>query len=80
MQLIRCLFFLEAWFGFELTATHLPGRENMLADDLSRNRLASFLSKAPSSDPTPTCLPPELPGSITKAGCLHTGRGSSTLL
>ena len=57
MQLIRCLFFLEAWFGFELIATDLPEHA-----DLSRNRLAAFLSKAPSSEPTPTFLPPELPG------------------
>ena len=61
MHLIRCLFFLEAWFGFEMIATHLPGRENMLADDLSRDRLSAFLSKAPSANPTPTPLPPELP-------------------
>ena len=51
IHLIRCLFFLEAWFGFELVAMHLPGRDNMLADDLSRNRLSAFLSKAPSADP-----------------------------
>ena len=61
MNLIRCLFFLEAWFGFELTATHLLGRENTLADDLSRNRLSAFLSKVPSADPVPVPLPLELP-------------------
>ena len=62
MHLVRCLFFLEAWHNFELVATHLPGRENMLADDLSRNRLPAFLSKAQSPDALPTALPPELPG------------------
>ena len=56
MHLIRCLVFLEAWFGFEVEAVHLPGRENMLADDLSRNRLSAFLSKALSPDPAPTLL------------------------
>ena len=61
MHLIRCLFFLEAWFGFEVVAAHLPGRENMLADDLSRNRLSAFLSKAPSVDPAPVSIPPALP-------------------
>ena len=40
-DLIRCLFFLEAWFGFEVEAVHLPCRANMLADDLSRNRLSA---------------------------------------
>lgn len=53
MRLIRCLFFLEAWFCFDIVAAHLPGRENMLADDLSRNRLSDFLSKAQSPDPRP---------------------------
>ena len=61
MHLIRCLFFLEAWFGFELVAVHLPGEENSLADDLSRNRRSLFLSKARSPDPLPTELRPALP-------------------
>ena len=61
MRLVRCLFFLEAWFDFELVAAHLPGRDNMLADDLSRNRLSNFLSKAQSPDPVPSTLPPGLP-------------------
>ena len=62
MHLIRCLFFFEAWFDLELLATHLPGRENMLADDLSRNRVSAFLSKAPAVDQDPVPLPPDLPG------------------
>ena len=62
MRLIRCLFFLEAWFGFELVAAYLPGRTNTLADDLSRNRLSNFFSKAESPEPTPTLLQPALPG------------------
>ena len=62
MHLVRCLFFLEAWFSFELTAAYLPGVENKLADDLSRNRMSLFLSKARSPDPTPTRLRPALPG------------------
>ena len=60
MHLVRCLFFLEGWYDFELVAAHLPGRENMLADDLSRNRLSAFLSKVQSPDPQPTALPLEL--------------------
>ena len=61
MHLLRCLFFLEAHYQFELVATHLPGVENSLADDLSRNRLPSFRSKAPSADILPTPLPLQLP-------------------
>ena len=61
MHLVRCLFFFEAHFQFELVAVHIPGASNTLADDLSRNRLTSFLSKAPSADQVPTPVPPQLP-------------------
>ena len=61
MHLVRCLFFLEAWFNFELVAGHLPDRENGVANDLSRNHLSSFLSKVPSAEPAPAPIPPELP-------------------
>lgn len=61
MKLIRCLFFFEAWFGFEIIAEYLPGRENILADDLSRNRRFAFLSKARQPDIAPAALPEELP-------------------
>lgn len=37
IHLICSLFFLKAWFEFEITASHLPGVANTLADDLSRN-------------------------------------------
>ena len=60
MHLLRCLFFLEAYFEFELTAIHIPGVHNDLADDLSRDRLSSFLSKAPWADHLPSPIPPHL--------------------
>ena len=47
MHLLRCLFLVEAHFDLEITCTHLPGRYNGLADDLSRNRVSAFLSKVP---------------------------------
>ena len=62
MHLIRCLFFLEAWYEFEITATHLPGKKNTLADDLSRNRVSHFLSQAHNPESSPTLLRPEWPG------------------
>ena len=81
MHLIRCLFFLEAWFGFELTATHLPGRENTLADDLSRNRRSP---KARAPDATPTPLKPALPdlllGHADWTSPLWTKRFASTVI
>ena len=61
MNLIRCLFFVEAWFGFELAAAHLPGRDNTLADDICRNRMSAFPSKAQRPEEVPTPIPLELP-------------------
>ena len=29
MGLIRCLFFMEVWFSFEMVVSHLPGRDNV---------------------------------------------------
>ena len=61
MHLIRCLFFFEAWFSFELTAAYLPVRENMLADELSRDRLSVFLQRAQSASRSPAPVPQALP-------------------
>ena len=58
MHLLCSLFFIEAMYGFQITAVHVPGSHNILADDLSHNRLPSFLSKAPTAmDPEPTPIP-----------------------
>ena len=43
MHLLRCLSFFEAKFGFRVVARHIPGTQNSLADDLSRDKLSSFL-------------------------------------
>ena len=60
MQLLHCLFFIEAYFQFKLIAAHLPGIHNELADDLSRNRLPAFLAKFPDADTVPSLIPPSL--------------------
>ena len=57
MHLLRCLFFLEATYRLTITASHIPGRMNTLADDLSRNNIISFFSQAPYMHKTPTPLP-----------------------
>lgn len=56
MHLLRCLVFVEAQLGCHLYGEYLDTHTNHLADDLSRNRLFSFLSKVPSADhqPSPT--------------------------
>lgn len=43
MHLLRCLFFFEAQFQFNLTAAHIPGILKTLADALSRGNQRSFL-------------------------------------
>jgi hypothetical protein len=60
MHLLRCLFFIEAKYDFMLVALHIPGVLNDLADDISRNRAVSFLSKVPDTQPSPDLLPQEL--------------------
>lgn len=60
MHLLRCLHFFEAYFECALIAEHIPGAHNDRADDLSRNRLLSFLQKTPQALPVPTAIPPSL--------------------
>ena len=59
-HLLRCLYFLEATFGFEHGVSHIPGKLNVGADALSRNNLLAFSSlfpQAPSrSVPVPAPL------------------------
>ena len=58
MHLLRCIFFIEAGFGFTLSVVHITGVANDLADDLSRDKLVSFLQKVPTAQPqTPLSLP-----------------------
>lgn len=56
MHLLRCLVFVETHFGCYLRPEYINTKHNLLADDLSRNHLSSFLSKVPTADrqPTPT--------------------------
>ena len=58
MHLLCNLLFVEASFGFFFHPRYIDTHSNYLADDLSRNRTLSFLSKVPlaSPYPTPACL------------------------
>lgn len=60
MHLLRCLVFIEATLSFTITATYINTKANSLADDLSRDNLASFLSKVPEADRVPTVVPTKL--------------------
>ena len=56
MHLLRCLVFLEARYQCFMFPTYINTRANHLADDLSRNNAASFLSKVPGANPQPSAV------------------------
>ena len=56
MHLLRCLSLIESTLDFNITSKHLPGVHNDLADALSRNNCAYFLSHFPQAHPVPTPL------------------------
>ena len=58
MHMLCSLFFFEASLGFILSAKHIPGSQNDIADDLSKNRLSSFFTKVPYADVLPTANTP----------------------
>ena len=60
MHLMRCLVFVTAKFNFVVSASHIKGTLNVLADALSRNNYKKFLSNYPQACPTPTKIPPPL--------------------
>ena len=59
-QLLRCLFFVEAYYNFKTYGCHVPGSQNEIADSLSRNQLHIFFNKLPNADSTPTAISPLL--------------------
>lgn len=60
MHLLQCLYFYEAHYECTLVAEHIPGIHNDKANDLSRNRLLSFIQKMPQAMPTSTVIPPAM--------------------
>ena len=58
MHLLRCLFFVEAYFHFSLVATYVTSKDNIIADNLSRNNLSSFFSKVPTASKAPAQIQP----------------------
>ena len=57
MHLLRCMFFLEACYDSHISASHIVGADNGLADALSHNNTVSFFLQAPGMEPHPTPLP-----------------------
>ena len=57
MFLLRCLHIFTAQYDIWLTAMHIPGIHNEMADDLFHNRLHSFEARHPAADQDPTPIP-----------------------
>ena len=60
MMLLRELFLCAAQFNFKVTAKHVPGKENGIADALSRFHMQVFRQLAPHAHPTTVVLSPAL--------------------
>jgi hypothetical protein len=56
MKLLRRLYFLEIKYDFFLTASHIPGSENVLADALSRGELQTFRRLKPKASGVPSVV------------------------
>ena len=55
------LIFLEATYRLTITASHIPGRKNTLADDLSRNKITSLFLTGPLHAQDPHATPSDGP-------------------
>ncbi len=58
MPLLRRLICISACDQFIITAKHIPGSKNQIADSLSRFMFQKFRALAPEADPSPTPVPP----------------------
>ena len=47
MHMLRYLFFIRATFNFSLRAVHVPGKDNILADAISRDNIQLLYSQVP---------------------------------
>lgn len=60
MHLMRCLSFIMAKYNFIISAAHVKGAHNVLADALSRDNQTYFLAHYPQAQATPASIPQEL--------------------
>ena len=60
IHLMGCIFYSEAYHGFTVHCTHLPGVQNTAADALTRNVLPLFHLQVQGADPSsrPGCWTP----------------------
>ena len=47
LHLLKCLFFIRAYYGIHIQVVHIPGSENTLADAISHDNLSVLFSQVP---------------------------------
>ena len=57
MHMLCMLFFIKAQYQFKITARHIPGILNTLADYLSHNKLEKFHTNHHTANCYPSCTP-----------------------
>jgi len=67
-HLLRCLFFIAASFNFWFCATHIPGKLNVAADAISRDKLVSLFEGRPDLERSPSVIPQMLPRLVGPGG------------
>ena len=65
MHLVRALFLITAKLNFHVTAAHLPGKTNSIADALSRFKFQEFFRLVPHAQPTPVEISKEVQANLT---------------
>ena len=65
MHLLRALYLVSTRYNFKVTAKHVPGKTNCLADALSRFQMSQFFQLAPQAKTKPVLVPPEVMTRLT---------------
>ena len=60
MQMIRCLFFILAFFEISMQTVHIPGHLNVGADAISRDNIQVFHMQVPKAHARPSPVPQAL--------------------
>jgi hypothetical protein len=65
MELVRELFLVAAKYDFRISAAHVPGKQNEIADGSSRFNLQEFFRLVPHAQPYPMSIPEDLQARLT---------------
>ena len=60
MHLLRALFFIKAHFDLDVRVTHIPGKDNGVADATCRDDLVTLFSQVSTASRSPSLIPPRV--------------------